>query len=281
MANVRETGDVHGVYWREDRQAWAARYKINGKLVRKVFGPADLDRQNAVDWLEDARSLKRKEGAASLPVSATQPILTMAEKKVLREEQADRVTLAELCDDLKAYIKKHPSQYKDQVNPPQRLDRIKAEIGDRQAAGMKPTDIEEWLDGLKNLHAQRGRGKPVADATYNRYRVTLSSVYKRGIKTEKVAENPVKGTSQRKLDNNVIRWLKPHEEKSIRAAITKRIETCTQEGQTLNAKHELHHQCEFIVSIQTGMRAEEQFVLEWPDIDLSAGKSTSGNRRTT
>jgi site-specific recombinase XerD len=100
----------------------------------------------------------------------------------------------------------------------------------------------------------------VADATYNRYRVTLSSVYKRGIKNEKVAENPVKGTSQRKLDNSVIRWLKSHEEKAIRAAIRERIETATQEGQPLNAKHERHHMCELIVSIQTGMRASERYL---------------------
>jgi hypothetical protein len=137
----------------------------------------------------------------------------MPEKKVLREGRVDQISLGELCDDLKSYIKKHPTQYKDQVNPPQRLDRIKTDLGDLSAANVKPKDIEKWLDGLTNLHAQRGHGELLADASVNRYRVTLSSVYKRGISNEKVAENPVKGTSQRRLDNGVIRWLKPNEER--------------------------------------------------------------------
>jgi site-specific recombinase XerD len=284
MAKGPEPQQVHGVYWREDREAWAARYKINGKLVRKVFGPDPVDRQSAINWLEDARSLKRKEGAGALPVSATEPILTMAEKKVIREEKVDRITLGELCDDLKVYIKKHPTQYKDQVNPPRRLDRIKTDLGSRPAASIKPKDIEVWLDGLMNLHAQRGRGKPLADASVNRYRVTLSSAYKRGIKNENVTENPVKGTSQRKLDNGVIRWLKLHEEKAIRAAIQKRIDTATEEGHRVHAKHERHHLCEFIVSIQTGMRAGEQYGLELPDVDLKqrlihVKKSKNGRER--
>lgn len=125
-----------------------------GERVRGISAQAGW--QNAVDWLEDARSLKRKEGRGALPVSATEPILTMAEKRVLREEKVDRITLGELCDELKGYIKKHPTQYKDQVNPPQRLDRIKTDLGDRPAASIWPKDIEEWLDGLTNLHAQRG-----------------------------------------------------------------------------------------------------------------------------
>lgn len=259
---------VQGVYWRDDREVWAARYKVNGKLVRKVFGPNPEDRKRALEWLEDARSLKRKEGPDALPVKATEPMLTTAERKAIREAKANAVTLGELCDDLKAYVKKHPTQYKDQVNPPRRLDRIKAELGTRSAASIRPKDVEKWLDGLTNGHAQRGSGKPLADASVNRYRVMLSAVYKRGIKNEKVTDNPVKGTSQRKLKNSVIRWLKPEEEKAIRAAIQRRVDTATDEGRTDYAKHQRHHLCEFIVSLKTGMRAGEQYGLEWPDVDL-------------
>lgn len=268
MAKGPRPQQVQGVYWREDREAWAARYKVNGKLVRKVFGPNPEDRKQAVAWLEDARSLRRKEGRDALPVKASEPMLTTAERKAIHERRANAVSLAELCDDLKVYIKKHPTQYKDQLNPPRRLDRIKADLGTRSAASIKPKEIEAWLDGLTNNHAQRGRGRLLADASVNRYRVTLSSVYKRGIKNEKVTDNPVKGTSQRKLKNSVIRWLKHDEERAIRTAIETRIDEAKEEGRTDYAKHQRHHLCEFVISLQTGMRAGEQYGLEWPDVDL-------------
>ncbi len=243
---------------------WEAMYKVNGRRVRKAFG----DRGKAIEWLDIARGLRLKEGASVLPTSATEPLLTTTEKEARRQAQVNAISLGELCDDLKLFIKKHPTQYKDQLNPPRRLDRLKADLGDRPATSIKPKDIEVWLDGLMNLHAQRGRGKLLSDASVNRYRVTLSSVYKRGIKNEKVTENPVKGTSQRKLKNGVIRWLKPDEEKAVRAAIQKRIDTAGEEGHLDGAKHQRHHLCEFVVSIQTGMRAGEQYGLEWPDVDL-------------
>lgn len=257
-----------GLYWRDDRNAWAAQFRVNGKLIRKVFGPKPEDRRRAIDWLEDVRSLKRREGADALPSKATEPILTMAEKKALREERAAGITVGELCDDLKDYIAKHPTQYKDQLNPPRRLDRIKDELGSRVAAGLKPREIEAWLDGLTNGHTRRGKGKLLSDASVNRYRVMLSAAYKRGIKNEKVTDNPVKGTSQRKLKNGVIRWLKPDEEKAIRLAITKRIDAATEEEHPDYANRQRHHLCEFVVSLQTGMRRGEQYGLTWEEVDF-------------
>lgn len=259
---------VQGVYWREDRNAWAARFKVDGKLVRKVFGPYPEDRQQAVAWLEDVRSLRRKEGHEALPKKASEPVLTLAEKRAIREENLEKVKIGELCDDLKEFIKSHPTQYKDQVNPPRRLDRIKADLGDRVAARLKSKEIEAWLDGLTNGHAQKGEGRLLSDASVNRYRVMLSAVYKRGMKNEKVSENPVKGTSQRKLRNSVIRWLRPDEEQRIRDVIQKRIDQYTEQGMMLMADHWRHHLCEFVVSLQTGMRRGEQYGLRWPEINV-------------
>jgi integrase len=260
----RQPQKVKGIRYRDDRGLWEAMYKVGSQRVRKSFA----DRGEAIAWLEIARGLRRKEGADVLPTSASEPLLTLAEKEARRQAKVHAVTLGELCDDLKVYIAKHPTQYKDQLNPPRRLDRIKADLGDRSAASIKPKEIETWLDGLTNGHAQRGRGKLLSDASVNRYRVTLSSVYKRGIKEEKVTDNPVKGTSQRKLKNGVIRWLRREEEKAIRTAIQERIDTATEAGHLDYAKHQRHHLCEFIVSLQTGMRAGEQYGLEWSDEDL-------------
>lgn len=96
----------------------------------------------------------------------------------------------------------------------------------------------------------------------------LSAAYKRGIKNEKVTDNPVTGTSQRKLRNGVIRWLRPDEEKAIRAAIHKRIEDCDKAGQHQNGNWERHHLCEFVISLKTGMRRGEQYGLTWAEVDF-------------
>ncbi|WP_433972804.1 hypothetical protein [Tunturiibacter lichenicola] len=234
--------------------------------MRKVFGPQPEDRREAINWPEDARSLKRKEGAEALPVSAKKPLLTMEEKKAIRADRDTSVTLGELCDDLKVCIAEHPTQYRDQVNPPRRLDRIKAGLGDKPASSLKPREAEAWLDGLTNSHAQGGKGRPLSDASVNRYRVMLSAAYKRGIRDEMVTDNPVKGTSQRKPKNGVIRWLQPDEEKAIRGVIQRRIDWCEEQGRPQEANWERQHLCEFVISLQTGMRGENSSGLriqEW------------------
>jgi len=256
MTRGRKPAKVRGISELDGK--WIARYKIVGKDVRKAFD----DRGEAIAHLEKMRTMKR--AGDYIPTSAKVPLLTSAE----RAKRVSAITLGELCDDLKIYIAKHPTQYKDQLNPPRRLNRIKADLGNRPGAGIKPRDVEAWLDGLTNGHAQRGEGQPLADASVNRYRVMLSAVYKRAIKNEKVTDNPVKGTSQRKLRNGVIRWLKTDEERAIRSAVQTRIDTAMEDGHLDYANHQRHHLCEFIISIQTGMRAGEQYGLEWPDIDL-------------
>jgi hypothetical protein len=64
---------------------WEARYDVNGNRVRKSF----TDRSEAIAWIETARGLKHKEGLDSLPTSAAEPLLALAEKKAMREEQVN------------------------------------------------------------------------------------------------------------------------------------------------------------------------------------------------
>lgn len=141
-------GRVKGISYRSDRNPWEATYKVDGHRVRKSF----IDRNEAIRWLDVARRLRLKEGAGILPTTASEPLLTHAEKAARVQANLNAVTVPELCNDLKDYIAAHPTQYKDQVNPPRRLDRIKAGLGDRIASGLKPREVEAWLDCLTNRH---------------------------------------------------------------------------------------------------------------------------------
>jgi hypothetical protein len=48
--------------------------------------------------------LKHKEGVASLPSSAAEPLLTLSEKKELQEHRANSLLLGELCDQYLVHI---------------------------------------------------------------------------------------------------------------------------------------------------------------------------------
>lgn len=79
--------------------------------------------------------MRHKEGAASLPSSAAEPLLTLAEKKELKEHRVNSLLLGDLCDQYLVHIQNpnNPELPKDQVNPPQRVGAIKQAFGERAA----------------------------------------------------------------------------------------------------------------------------------------------------
>src|ERR1700729_2434317 len=100
---ARKPAPVEGVYERGSG-IWYARYRMNGKLVRKSFGS---DRNAAVAYVEKARTLKRS-GGGIVPATARRALQTFAEMAVV----GGTTTVAELCDDLERHIQKNPTSYK-------------------------------------------------------------------------------------------------------------------------------------------------------------------------
>jgi hypothetical protein len=83
---ARKPKEIRGIKFRPDRGTWEAQYKADGSRVRKNFS----DHEFAVVWLETAKGLRHKEGVASLPSSAAEPLLTLAEKKELKRTSSQR-----------------------------------------------------------------------------------------------------------------------------------------------------------------------------------------------
>jgi hypothetical protein len=170
-AMARPVAHVEGVYERDPGSGnWHARYRVNGKLVRKSFG---RDRAAAINWVDKARTTKLS-GGGVVPTSAKEPIKSAAE---LAAEQAAAalaassggVLLSELCEGLLKQIKDRPREYKDQKNPPYRVGVIKAAFGSRPANSIKVSEISDWFRAL-----------PAAPATQNRYRAVFSAIYNYG-----------------------------------------------------------------------------------------------------
>jgi integrase len=248
----RPPAPVKGVYQRDDDPSgnWYARFRIEGKLVKKSFGS---DRAAAIEYVEKARTLRRS-GEGHIPKSARGVPKTA--KELESTAQNSSVLLAELCDDLLRHIQSKPNVYKDQRNPPYRIGMIKKVFGDRPATSIRPYEIADWLDSL-------GR----APATVNRYKVTLSSIYRYGKQRDKVQVNPAREVAQQKLNNGIVRYLKPDEEKRLRAVLQKAVDACGPQNEQ-RRKRLQHRIYELDVALGTGMRKGEQYGLRWSDIDF-------------
>src|ERR1035437_2108788 len=177
---ARPVAHVEGVYERvQGSGKWHARYRINGKLVRKSFG---RDRAAAINWVDKARTTKLS-GGGFVPTSAKEPIKSATE---LAAEQAAAVLaassggtlLGEPCEGLPKQVEEWPNEYKDQKNPPYRIGVIKEAFGPRPAASIKVSEISDWCRNL-----------PGAPATQNRYRAMISAIYNYGVQRDLIQNN--------------------------------------------------------------------------------------------
>lgn len=255
---ARPVAHVDGVYERVPGSGkWHARYRVNGKLVRKSFG---RDRAAAINWVDKARTTKLS-GGGIVPTSAKEPIKSPAE---LAAEQAAAalaassygVLISELCDGLLKQIKERPAEYKDQKNPPYRIGVIREAFGPRPAASIKVSDISDWFRSLLG-----------APATQNRYRAMFSAIYNYGVQRDLIQNNPVRSTKPLPVDNGVIRYLLPSEEERIRKVLQEDIDACGPRNERYR-KRMVHRVCEFDVALFTGMREGEQYDLVWDDVSF-------------
>lgn len=248
---AKQAAYVEGVYERVPGSGiWHARYRQDGKLVRKSFG---RNRAAAVAYVEKARTLKRT-GDGWVPSTAKASPKTKTEL----ENTASTVTLGELCDDLLRHIQSKPEVYKDQKNPPFRIGRIKKHFGHRPASTIRPFEIMDWLEALD--------AKP---ATQNRYKATFSSIYRFGKQRDKVNVNPVRDVRQAPVNNGIIRYLRPEEEARLRAVLQAEVDACGPKNERRRMRL-LHRIYELDIALGTGMRKGEQYGLRWGDVDFKA-----------
>jgi site-specific recombinase XerD len=97
----------------------------------------------------------------------------------------------------------------------------------------------------------------------NRYKVTFSSIYRYGKQRDKVRVNPAREVSQQKLNNGVIRYLKPEEEKRLRAVLQKAVDACGPQNER-RKKRLMHRIYELDIALGTGMRTMKRFSRSWP-----------------
>ena len=251
---------VSGVYERvPGSDIWSARIRVQGKLVRKSFGRGPKGRADAIAWVEKARTIKRS-GEGVLPSTAKRPALTTAEMAVLGDN--DGLVVGKLCDEFLRYVKAHPEEYRDQKNPPRRIAEIKKVFGGRNAATLKSSEIEEWLDNIQE-------DRELANATINKMRGTFSMVYKHGRRKDLIDVSPAADVPLRDVGHDIERFLTEEEEKRLRDVLRRNIDSHDALKCPELRNQAIHRLLEFEVSLKSGMRRSEQYTLRWDDIDFS------------
>jgi len=167
-----------------------------------------------------------------------------------------------LCDEFVHYVKAHPEEYRDQTNPPKRIAEINQVFGDRAAATLKPSEIEDWLDEIQ-------RQRSLENATVNKMRGTFSMLFKHGKRKDLVSTNPAAEVPLRDTGHGIVeRFLSAEEEMRLRKVLQRKIDSHDSIKHPELRKQAIHRLLEFEVSVKSGMRRSEQYNLRWGDVDF-------------
>jgi integrase len=228
--------------------------------VKKIRGVFEKEPGSGIWWIQffDADGRRRREKVGSrgnaIDLYRKRKTEVLTGKKLPEKLRSRVVRFSELAADAEAYCK---TNNRGQQFDLYRIGRLRAEFGNRSAV-IPVKDFRDWFDPQE--------WKP---GTYNRYKTTLSLIYRLGAENKKVESNPAKLIKHKTEDNERVRflnqftpgktelnYLNPHadEESRLRAVILKNYAA---------------HMPEFEIALHTGMGPSEQYGLDWVRVDLA------------
>jgi integrase len=232
---------------------------MNGeKSTSKRRGIYERVPGSGVWWIQytDAQGRRRREKAGLC--SSAEKLLdkrhteTLQGKKLPETLRAKPVTFGELLDDALEYSKsENGARTTTEIRI--KYDILRPVFGTRPAEDIEKQEVRRWL-------VARAAQENWKRATMMRWHAAISLAYSQGMANTRIEKNPVaRMFKKRKVDedNGRTRFLSEAEEKVICAKL--------QEG---------HPECvpAFVLSLHTGMRAGEQFSLQWGQIHWEGRK---------
>jgi len=164
------------------------------------------------------------------------------------------VRFSELVTDAIKFAEKHHRASKDFK---QRANLAKDEFGDRIAESITTTELQDWIDEMAEDREWTG-------GTRNRFKSTLSTVFREGMRAGKVNVNPARLVRRSKESLGRVRFLSFEEEAKLRKAIAATLPgRINDEGESAFAQLD--------IARHTGMRKSEQFTATWDQVDLENG----------
>jgi site-specific recombinase XerD len=244
-------------------------------MSKKIRGVFEKVPGSGVWWVQyfDAQGRRRREkaglkGAAGI-LYRKRKTEALQGKKLPERLRARTVRFSELAKDALEYCKENNL---GQQFDGYRIGRLMGEFANRPAE-VPIEDLRRWFT------QQEWRS-----GTFNRYKSTLSLIYRLGIEHKKVTTNPAKLLKRKREDNGRVRFLNQFPPSKTRVDY---LQPCSDEEsrlRTVIASEYPTHMPEFEIAQHTGMRPSEQYGLVWDRVDLvrrlvTIPKSKNGKMR--
>jgi site-specific recombinase XerD len=139
----------------------------------------------------------------------------------------------------------------------QRVNLALDKFGDRGAESITTRELQDWIDEM-------AEGREWTGGTQNRFKSSLSAVFREGMRAGKVNGNPARLIRRSKEPLGRVRFLSHEEEAKLRKAIA-----ATLPGRIKDQGESAFAQLD--VALHTGMRKSEQFTATWDQVDLERG----------
>ena len=164
------------------------------------------------------------------------------------------VKFSDLVTDASKFAEKHHRASKDFK---QRANLAVEAFGDRAAESITTRDLQDWIDEMAEEREWTG-------GTRNRFKSTLSTVFREGMRSGKINVNPARLIRRSKESLGRVRFLSYDEEAKLRKAIAATLPgRIKDEGESAFAQLD--------IALHTGMRKSEQFSAMWNQVDLEKG----------
>jgi len=229
------------------------------RSIKKVRGVFEKERGSGVWWIQffDAEGRRRREKVGSranaIDLYRKRKTEVLTGKKLPEKLRSRVVRFSELAADAEAYCKTNNLGQQFDVY---RIGRLKEEFGIGPAL-VPIKDLRDWFDAQK--------WKP---GTYNRYKTTLSLIYRLGTENKKVESNPAKMLKHKTEDNERVRFLNQFTPNKTELEYLKAHADEESRLRAVILKHYAPHMPEFEIALHTGMRPSEQYGLAWAKVDL-------------
>ena len=225
----------------------------------KHKGVFEKVKDSGIWWIrytnEQGKRVTSKVGNFSAAVRVYEQRTTAIRVGILLPNSPRRGTkFSELVADANKFSEKHHRASKDFK---QRADLALADFGDRVAESITTAELQAWVDEMAEEREWTG-------GTQNRFKSTLSTVFREGMRAGKVTVNPARLIRRAKESLGRVRFLSYEEEAKLRKAIAATLPgRIKDEGESAFAQLD--------VALHTGMRKSEQFTATWEQVDLERG----------